>query len=136
MTDHFDEQIEELKQAPPRLGMNERIMLAVRREARRQQVVFYLLEAGLASAVAASFLSVRLLLGDLSVSHLGQLLGLVLTDGREILSFFSDWFLAVMEATPVGSLSLALGTVFISIFLLDKLVRAADFRIRMTKRAV
>ena len=132
----LDKSLEELKNVATPLGMDERIIVAVRREVRRRQISLYLLEAGLASAVAASFLSVRLFLADLSISPLGQLLKLAWTDGRELLGFFSDWLLAVMESTPFGSLSLALGTVFLSAFLLDKLARLSGFKIRQIKKAM
>ena len=132
----LDKRLEELKNVATPVGLDERIIGAVRREARRRRVIFSLLEAGLASAVAASFFSVRLFLADLSVSPLGQLLKLAWTDSRELLGFFSDWLLAVMESTPFGSLSLALGMVFLSAFLLDRLARLSGFKVRQTKKAV
>ncbi len=132
----LDKRLEELKNVATPVGLDERIIGAVRREARRRRVIFSLLEAGLAAAVAASFLSVRLFLADLSASPLGQLLKLAWTDSRELLGFFSDWLLAVMESTPFGSLSLALGMVFLSAFLLDRLARFSGFKIRQTKKAV
>jgi len=132
----LDKRLEELKNLAAPMGMDERIIAAVCLEARRQRIIFYLLEAGLASAAMASFLSVRLFLSDLSVSPLGQLLKLAWTDGRELLGFFGDWLLAVMESTPFGSLSLALGTVFLSAFLLDRLAKLSGFKIRQIKKAV
>ena len=132
----LDNRLEELKNVTAPVGMDERIITAVRREVRRQRIIFYLLEAGLASAIAASFLSVRLFLADLSVSPLGQLLKLAWTDGRELLDFFSDWLLAVIESTPFGSLSLALGMVFLSAFLLDRVARLSGFKLRQIKKVV
>ncbi len=132
----FDDRLEALKTVTAPAGMDDRIIAAVRRQARRQRAIFYSLEAGLALAIVASLLSVRLFLADLSVSPLGQLLKLAWTDGRELLGFFGDWALAVMESTPFGSLSLALGTVFLAALLLDRLARLSGFKIRQVKKAV
>lgn len=132
----LDKRMEELKNVVAPAGMDERIIGAVRREVQRRRAIFYLLEAGLVSAVAASFLSVRLFLADLSVSPLGELLKLAWTDGRELLAFFSDWLMAVVESTPFGSLSLALGTVFLSAFLLHRLARLSGFKVRQIRKAV
>jgi len=136
MTDFTDDQLNELKNVPLPEGLDGRIISAVRREVQRQRRMIYFLDAVLISTVAASFLAVRLFLSDLSASPVRELLGLAWTDGRAVLNYFSDWMLAVVESTPIGSLTLTLGAIGISIFLLDKIIRLSRVQLKQTRKAV
>ncbi|HEB12794.1 MAG TPA: hypothetical protein ENI11_03855 [Actinobacteria bacterium] len=73
---------------------------------------------------------------DLDGSPLAQLLRLAWTDTQSVLSYFSDWVLAVMESTPVGSLAVALGAVFISTLLINRISSVPRVAFRQIKKAV
>ena len=136
MTDQLDDQLRNMRQRSVPEGLQGQIMLAVRGEARRQRIVFYLLYSGLISMALVSFLSIRLFLLDLDGSPLAQLLRLAWTDTQSVLSYFSDWVLAVMESTPVGSLAVALGAVFISTLLINRISSVPRVAFRQIKKAV
>ncbi len=136
MTEQLDDQLKQMRQMSAPQGLQEQIMAAVRFEARRQRIVFYLLYSGLTSMALVSFLSIRLFVLDLAGSPLTQLLRLAWTDTQSVLSYFSDWILAVMESTPVGSLALALGAVFISTLLINRITSVPRVAFRQTRKAV
>ena len=136
MTEQLDDRLKQMRQMSAPQGLQEQIMAAVRFEARRQRIVFYLLYSGLTSMALVSFLSIRLFVLDLAGSPLTQLLRLAWTDTQSVLSYFSDWILAVMESTPVGSLALALGAVFISTLLINRITSVPRVAFRQTRKAV
>ena len=136
MTDKLDDQLKCIAEASVPQGLNVRIMFAVRREARRQSMVIYLLYSGLFSMAFVLFLSIRLFIEDLAGSPMVQLLRLAWTDTQSVFSYFSDWVLAVVESTPVGSLALALGAVFVSILLINRIISVPRVTFRQIKKAV
>ncbi|HEB13282.1 MAG TPA: hypothetical protein ENI11_06360, partial [Actinobacteria bacterium] len=80
MTEQLDDRLKQMRQMSAPQGLQEQIMAAVRFEARRQRIVFYLLYSGLTSMALVSFLSIRLFVLDLAGSPLTQLLRLAWTD--------------------------------------------------------
>lgn len=129
-----DKLLEQLKDLSSPKGMEERILFAVRREARKQQVVISLLYLALLPAVLLLFWSARLFATDLEASFFIPSLKLVISDFSRVLAIFGDWGLALVETFPVSSLALTLTSLFIVVILVVLLLRLSGLGVkRMTK---
>ena len=121
MEDRVDGILKQLKHVSPPDDLNAGILSAVRRDRQRGRAIIGLLYAALLATFPPAYLSIKLFASDLAASPVAQLLNLALTDSREVVSSLGIWILALVEALPIGTLALALGSIFILAVLVNRI---------------
>lgn len=122
MDDRIEEILSQLKNISLPANLNSRILASVRRERRKRLAMARFLYAALLATLSALGVSVRLLVSELSDSPLIALIQLALSDSREVLGAFGFWVLAIVESLPIGSLTAALGGMYLAAVLLARII--------------
>jgi hypothetical protein len=118
----------QIEAAEPSAGLLDRVLLAIKKEQRRQQArkLAFVLVLLLVVSVAATSFSWTILVGQLAKSGFIYFIKAALSDFATFLSLWQDFGLAVLESLPILGLVALMASIGLFVFTLRWFLREKD----------